>query len=299
MNGIAAAGAAALFVTAGAACADVVPDPPLDCPQCADWNRTPRAFRVYGNTYYVGTSELSAILIATDAGLILIDGALPQTAPLIDTNLRALGFDVGDVRLILNSHAHHDHVGGLAVIQRASDARVAASPSSAAALRSGRPTPDDPQATSASFPSLADVDEIADRDTLSLGTFRITAHFTPGHTPGGTTWTWTSCEDARCLDVVFADSLNAVSMNGFRFTGDASHPSLVDVFRRSIRRVEELPCAILLSPHAGFFRMEDKLHRREAGERAAFIDEGACRAYAAAASRRLDERIADELKASP
>lgn len=99
--------------------------------------------------------------------------------------------------------------------------------------------------------------------------------------------------------MVYTDSLNAVSMDGFRFTGDESHPALVESFRQSIQRVAELPCAILLSPHAGFFRMEDKLRRREAGENDAFIDASACRAYALTASRRLDERIAEELKASP
>lgn len=276
---------------------DVASDAPDICPQCEYWNRTPKAFRVYGNTYFVGTTELSSILIATNEGLVLIDGALPQTAPHIDNNIRLFGFDVNGIKLILNSHTHHDHTGGLAALQRATGAPVAASPASARALRAGRPTPDDPQAASPPFPAIADVREIADGETLAIGDVRITAHFTPGHTPGGTTWTWRSCEGGRCLDIVYADSLNAVSEEGFRFTQDLDdvHQSLVETFRRSIQIVAELPCGILLSPHAGFFQMEERLKRRETGDPEAFIDPGACRAYAAAADKRLDERIAEEL----
>lgn len=111
-------------------------------------------FRVYGNTYYVGVAGLSAVLITTDAGLILLDGALPQSAPLIDANIRTLGFKTEDVRLIVNSHAHFDNGGGIATLQRVSGATVAASEPGARAIQQGFPTADDPQYESGrkSFP---------------------------------------------------------------------------------------------------------------------------------------------------
>lgn len=274
----------------------LIPDAPSRCDACAEWNQPQAPFRIFGNTYYVGTAQLSAILIRTNDGLILIDGALPQSAPLIDANIRALGFDTAEIKLIVTSHTHFDHVGGVAALQRATGAMVAASPSSAQALREGRPTSDDPQFASPDnrFPRVVDVTVIADGEALNVGDVAITPHFTPGHTPGGTTWTWRSCEQERCLNIVYADSLNAVSADGFLFTTRSGRSPLVDNFRRSIRTVEALPCDILLSPHSDFFGMADKLRRRGEGQSDVFVDPTACRRYVAAASARLDRRIATE-----
>ena len=136
---------------------------------------------------------------------------------------------------------------------------------------------------------------MADGETLRVGGLAVTAHLTPGHTPGSTTWTWRACEGARCLDVVYADSLNAVSSPGFRFTGDASHPSIEAAFRRSIATVAALPCDILLAPHPGMADMDEKLQRREQQPGSnPFVDPEACRRYAEAALRRLDHRVAEE-----
>jgi metallo-beta-lactamase class B len=288
----------AIIFAIGVAQADtpLVPDTPKKCTQCAAWSVPLKPFRVFGNTYYVGTKELSAILVASDEGLILLDAALPQSAPLIDASIKALGFKTADVRLIVNSHTHYDHAGGIAALQRATGATVVASERSAEALRAGKPNPDDPQFAIAGndFPRVQDVRLIRDQEALTVGDIRITAHFTPGHTPGGTTWSWQSCEGSRCVNVVYADSLNAISADGFRFTGSASTPSIVDRFHKSIRMVENLPCDILLSPHPGLFGMLDKLQRKNSGEVDAFVDPNACRSYAGVARARLEQRIKEE-----
>ena len=281
--------------------AQVVPDQAKECDQCAAWNVPQKPFRIFGNTYYVGTAELSAILVAGDDGLVLLDAALPQSAPLIAANIEALGFELADVQLIVNSHTHFDHAGGIAALQRASGAPVAGSERAAEALRAGKPNADDPQFAVANndFPRVQNVRVIRDGDTLTVGNVSVTAHFTPGHSPGSTTWSWRSCEESRCLDFVYADSLNPVSADDFRFSGSAGTPSIVDSFERSIGIVEALPCDILLSPHPGFFGMQDKLRRQNAGESGAFIDPKACREYAGAARTRLEQRIAQESAPSP
>src|SRR4051812_7003987 len=122
------------------------PDPPAKCDDCAAWNEPRQPFKVFGNTYYVGTAGVSSVLIASDAGLILVDGALPQSVPLIDAGIRALGFKTENIKLIVNGHAHYDHAGGISALQRFTGAKVAAGAAGARALTDGKPTPDDPQA---------------------------------------------------------------------------------------------------------------------------------------------------------
>ena len=277
------------------------PDPPVKCDACNEWNAPHEPFRIFGNTYYVGVAGLSAVLITSDAGLILLDGALPQSAALIDANIRALGFKTEDIRLILNSHAHFDHGGGIAALQRASGATAAASAPGARALEQGYPTSDDPQYESGRkwllVAPVKGVRVVKDGEVLRAGDLAVTAHLTPGHTPGSTTWTWRSCEGTRCLDIVYADSLNAVSDDGFRFTGDGTRASLVPSFERSITTVEQLPCDVLIAVHPAFSDLDGKLARRkkEPGTNP-FIDSNACRAYAAGARTRLAERVLQEKK---
>ncbi|MDY6949307.1 MAG: MBL fold metallo-hydrolase, partial [Pseudomonadota bacterium] len=99
----------------------------IDCSQCEAWNREQAPFRIFGNTYYVGPHGLSAVLITSPAGHVLIDAALPQSAPLIARHVQQLGFEMSDVKIILNSHAHYDHAGGIAELQKLSGAKVLAS----------------------------------------------------------------------------------------------------------------------------------------------------------------------------
>lgn len=268
------------------------------------WNQAQQPLRIRGDTYYVGVAGLSSILIHSDQGLVLLDGDLPQSVPLIEANIVQLGFQVRDIRYILNSHAHYDHAGGIAALARDSGAVVVASPSGAAALRLGRATADDPQAGYADstradpaiFPKVTTkIREIRDGESLQLGAFSITAHFTPGHTPGSTTWTWKDCAGGKCLDFVYADSLNAAAAPGFHFLADANHADLTGRFRKSIQTVGALPCDVLLTVHPDMADIPHKLERLRANPATnPFIDPQACRAYARDAQARLDARIREE-----
>lgn len=272
----------------------------IECDACSEWNEPREPFRVFGNTFYVGVAGLSSVLVASPGGHVLLDGGLPQSAHIIADNIRKLGFRLEDVRVIVNSHEHYDHAGGIAALQRMSGARVVASIEGARALRQGFPTETDPQyrsgaETSLRFPPVADVDEVRDGETLTVGDVVLTAHRTPGHTPGSTTWTWRSCEDDECVDVVYADSLNAVSDDGYRFTGDGTRPSSVPEFERSIAKVHDLPCDVLLAVHPGFVGLEDKLAARSKGANSdPFIDPNACHGYAEEAADNLAQRVAAE-----
>jgi metallo-beta-lactamase class B len=265
---------------------------PAECPPCERWNRPQPPVHLFGNTYWIGTEGLGAVLVTSSSGHILIDGGLPESAPHILANLRELGFEAGDVRLILNSHAHYDHAGGISALQAATGAPVYATNASAHALRTGVLTSEDPQREAAlAFPAVSEVMVIQDGDTLRVGRLALVAHETPGHAPGGTTWSWTSCQSGVCRDMVYADSQTPVSDDGFRFSqGDRAVR-----FERGLDAIEHLDCDILLTPHPGASDLWRRV-RRESGEDAAgLVDPRACARYAdryrGELARRLDREV--------
>ena len=275
-------------------------DVPVNCDDCKAWNAPVKPFNIYGNTWYVGVAGLSAVLVTSEGGHILLDGALPQSAPLIAANIESLGFSMKDVKLILNSHAHWDHAGGIAALQRASGATVVASASGAQVLQSGTNGRDDPQYQAKPVVRVAKVDQVTvvkEGDVVKLGQLALTAHATPGHTPGGTTWSWTSCEDQWCVHIVYADSLNAYSSGDFRFTGNGkgqqNTPDISTSFQASIAKVAALPCDIIIPVHPGMTGLLEKAAGRS-GEHNPFIDKNGCRAYADEAGKLLAKRLASE-----
>jgi metallo-beta-lactamase class B len=281
----------ALFVTFTSASAETTPS----CSQCAEWNVSQEPFRIYGNTYYVGVHGLSSILITSPQGLVLIDGDLQESAPKIVANIKALGFRIKDVKLILNSHVHYDHAGGIAELHRLSGAPVAASKYTARVLETGHLGPDDPQYGSLTpIHPVAHVRVIKDGETLHVGPLALTAHFTPGHTPGGTTWTWQSCDQDHCLNMVYADSLSAVSADNFRFSNNTTYPHVIQDFEKSFATLSALPCDILLTPHPDVSDLWARLARRDKGDPNAFVDPTACRRLADTSRAGLEKRVARE-----
>ena len=277
-----------------------VQDKPVNCDNCKEWNAPVKPFNIHGNSWYVGTAGLSAVLVTSPQGHILLDGALPQSAPLIIASVKALGFRIEDVKYILNSHAHWDHAGGIAALQRASGATVVASASGALGLQSGTNGNDDPQYQAdpvVHVAKVAKVKVVGEGDTVKVGPVTLTAHMTPGHTPGGTTWTWTSCEGARCLNVVYADSLNPYASGEFRYTGKGAGkgktPDISASFEASIAKVSALPCDIIIPVHPGTTDVLGKAAKRSATSNP-LIDANACRAYAAEAGGLLAKRLAKE-----
>ena len=257
------------------------------CKDDDEWDAPGPPVRLHGNSYYVGTCGISAILITGSAGHILIDGGTAAGADLIADNIRALGFRLGDVRYILHSHEHYDHVGGLARLQQLTGATVVASAAAAPVLASGQPGRDDPQAGILKPFAPVRVDRIiGDGQMVRLGELQLTAIATPGHTAGALSWRWESCDGGVCRTMVYADSLSPVSREGYRFS---DHRAALAAFRASIAKIGSGRCEILLTPHpsASGFRA-----RLLAGR--TLLDESGCRTFAAAKTRALDERLAKE-----
>lgn len=264
--------------------------------QPALWTQPQQPVRIFGNTYYVGTRGLSAILITSPTGAVLIDGAVRESADDIAKNITSLGVRLEDIKLIVNSHAHNDHAGGIAELQRRTGATVAALPWAAEALKSGRKHRGDPQFDTSLPPPdrVAQVKTIRDGETLKAGGVTITAHKTGGHTPGSTTWTWRSCEESRCVDMVYADSMTAVSADGFRFTDNKTYPEAIDDFNKGYAFLRSVSCDILMTPHPEASDLWGRLAKRDAGDRDALIDRSQCARYADRADAQLQKRLATE-----
>lgn len=260
----------------------------------AEWSQAQKPFRIYGNTYYVGTKGLSSILISTSDGLVLIDGTLPRNAPLIETNIRALGFRVEDIKIILNTHPHGDHAGGIATLAHDSGAKVMASAKAAWALKHGGSDPNDPQyGLSDPYPKLDNITVVQDGGTVTLGSQSFSMHAMPGHTPGGTGWTWRSCEKDRCLNMVYADSISLLSNKTYRYT-DPAHPERLAGYRTTNATLRQLPCDILIVPHPDAIDFLSKLPQMQPNEPNPWLDTNACKAYADQAQANLEKRVKKE-----
>ena len=252
------------------------------------WRQPVPPVRIADHTWQIGTAGITSLLIRTDAGAVLIDGGLPQAADLLLANMRALGVAPGELKLILHSHAHVDHVGSLAAIKRATGATVVSNAESAWLLAHGGS--DDLQFGEGLLYAPVQVDRLVhDGETISLGGLRLTVHFTPGHTPGSMSWTWVDSLDGKSMHIAYVDSL---SIPGYRLLDNPRYPRIVDDLRHSFAVVRALPCDLMLSPHAtrdSGWDYADAAHPH--------TRQVSCRQYADRAEHVLDEAIARERRA--
>ena len=257
------------------------------CKDSDDWDRPAPPVRIHASTYLVGTCGISAILVTGSDGHVLIDGGTEKGADLVAANIRRLGFKLSDVKYLLHSHEHLDHVGGITRLQQLTGATLVASAPAARVFATGTASADDPQAgMHKPFPAATVGRTIADGGTVRLGNLQLTAIATPGHTPGALSWRWESCDGGVCRTMVYADSLSPVSRDDYRFS---DHPQSVAAFRRSIAAIAGSRCEILLTPHPSASAMRDRMTRVKP-----LFDPAGCRDFAAERTKALDERLAKE-----
>lgn len=224
-------------------------------PEWRSWNQPVEPFRIVGNIYYVGASDIASYLITSPRGHILLDGGFVETAPMIRDNIRKLGFKPEDVKYLINSHAHFDHAAGLVQLQKWTGAKFVASRADGALIaRGGRA--DFAWDNKYLFPALRPDRIIADGEVLSVGDVTMTAHLTPGHTKGCTTWTTQVEENGRRYHVVFICS---TSVPGYKLVHNTKYPNIVDDYRYSFAKLKRLPCDVFLGPHGSFFDLKKKM----------------------------------------
>jgi metallo-beta-lactamase class B len=245
------------------------------------WRQPVPPFALADHSWYIGTAGLSVVLVKTAQGAVLIDGGLPQAAPMVLQRMRELGVAPGDLKLILNSHAHIDHAGPLAQLKRETGAKLVLSAESAVLLARGD-SDDIHFGEGLTFPP-ANADRIVmDGEVVELGGMRFTAHFTPGHTPGSTSWTWDDQRAGKPLRIAYVDSLSAP---GYQLIGNARYPRIVEDYRRTFATVRALPCDLLLTPHPGGSGWTPE------ATAAPHPEPMSCRQYADKAEQALDELL--------
>jgi metallo-beta-lactamase class B len=244
------------------------------------WNAPVAPFHIIGNVHYVGAAGVSAFLIVTTEGSILLDGGLPETAPLIVRSIEALGFRLRDVKYLLNSHAHFDHAGGLAELKRLTGAPMIASGPDASALSAG----------AEDMPPIVVSRVVADGDTVHLASTALTAHITPGHTKGCTTWTMTTSDGGTPYRVLFYCSTSVVD----RLVGNAGYPQIVGDYERTFARFRTMSADVFLSNHPGFFGMERKRKAMTSGAANPFVDSGELQRFVTASERDFREALGRE-----
>jgi metallo-beta-lactamase class B len=257
------------------------------------WYEPTEPFHIVGPIYYVGTRGLSVFLITTSGGNILLSGAMPGTTPLIEASIRKLGFKPKDIRILLLNHAHIDHAGTLADFKKLTGAQVEVMQDDAELLNSGGKTDylyaKEPKFH---FPPVTADRVLKDGDTVALGGVSLTAHRTPGHTRGCTTWVTTVQDGGRSYLVAFADG---TSINpGTHLVKNPSYPGIADDYRHTFSVLESLQPDIFLSYHSESFDPAGKRARATTEGVQAWVDPQGYHNYVAEGKVKFGEEVARE-----
>jgi metallo-beta-lactamase class B len=245
-----------------------------------------------GNLYYVGAAGVSSFLITSREGHVLIDTGFEETVPAIRANVEKLGFQVKDIKVLLSSHAHADHVGGHAAMKELTGAQVMVSERDAPLLaRGGRN--DHAMGDSLTYRPVKADHTLRDREEVSVGEATLTAHRTPGHTPGCTTWTMKVDDEGRPRHVVFHCSTSILP--GVTLRGNTKYPQVSDDFKHTFEVLRSLPCDVFLAPHPMMFGLEEKAERLRKGEKPnPFVDPKGYRDFVNQGERTYLQKLAGE-----
>jgi len=263
----------------------------------AAWTAQTEPFQIADNLYYVGTAGIAVFLVTTPQGHVLIDGAMPSSAKPIEASIEKLGFKLSDVKLLLNTHAHFDHAGGLADLKKDTGAQLAASAEDRLALETGKyPGSEDVKAFD--FAPVKVDRLLKDGETITLGGETLTAHLTPGHTAGCTTWTFpVTIKGARHQAVLYCSTSVAANRLVSREKGP-QYPGIVADYEKSFAKLKALKADVFLAPHAEQFGLAEKRAKLAAGGPNPFIDPTALQKTVAASEQAFRQELAKQREAA-
>jgi metallo-beta-lactamase class B len=274
--------------------AQTPPLPPSDV--IASWSEPFPAYKIVGNIYYVGSRGLASYLITTPRGHILINSNLESSVPQIRDSVEKLGFHFSDVKILLISHAHWDHAAGSAEIKKLTGAQYMVMDGDVLLVNSGGKSDFLYGNSPATLFPLAKVDRILhDGDEVSLGGARLTAHLTPGHTKGCTTWTVKANEAGKSYNVVIVGSPNVNP--GYKLVKNPQYPEIASEYEKMFRVLKQLPCDIFLGAHGSYYHMEAKFAQLKNGGVNPFVDPEGYKSYVAEREQAFRSELAKQTAA--
>lgn len=262
----------------------------------ANWSQPMKPFRITDNLYYVGTAGLTSLLITTPKGHILIDGAVPVAAKGIEANIIALGFKPGDVKILLNSHGHFDHSGGLAELKADTGAKLYASAGDKAALETGT-YPGSEQRKDLDFPPVKVDRVLKDGDKVELGGVVLTANLTPGHSAGCTSWTFPLKVDGKVRQAIYHCSTSVALNRLVSKDKGPQYPGIVSDYQTTFTKLKTMKADVFLAPHAESFRLADKRAKLGTGPNP-FVDPSELAAAVASSERDFNKALAKQQEAA-
>jgi len=257
------------------------------------WTTPFEPFHMIGNIYYVGTDGIAVYIIKTSDGLILMDTALPESTGMIKDNITKLGFKLSDIKYILNTHAHFDHTGGFAEIKKETGAQLVAGQRDKPLLEGGY-YPGDEKNADLAFPAVKVDRAVTEGDKVTLGDTTLTAHATPGHSPGCTSWEMTVKDGNQDRDVLFFCS-GTVALN--KLVGHPTHPGIVEDYRSTYAKVKGMKIDVLLGPHPEVYGMQEKRAQMKDGAPNPFVKPGELTTYVATIEQDFDKQLAKQTAA--
>ena len=257
-----------------------------------------KPFRLADNLYFVGTEGLGMFLVTTPQGHILVNSGYELNVRRLRQAVEFLGFRFADIRILLASHAHDDHVGGMALIKRMTGARYMIMDADVPVVESGGARDFQYGVDPAMGYPATQVDRVLhDGDTVRLGDAQLVAHLTPGHTKGATTWTMQATLGGMLRNVVILSSPNVNP--GYRLVNNPQYPGIADDYRRAFRVARALPCEIFLAAHGSHFQLRTKSQRFLAGDSTAFVDPAGCASWLSERERLFDAELRKQQLSGP
>jgi metallo-beta-lactamase class B len=253
----------------------------------AKWNKPTEPFKIIDNVYYVGTDGLASYLITSPQGHILVDTVMPESTAQIKTSIEKLGFKISDIKYLVNTHAHIDHTGGFAELKQESGAQMVAGERDKPLLEGGY-YPGAQDQTVLNFPPVKVDRTVLEGDTVAVGNVTLTAHETPGHSPGCTSWAF-SVKDGDATRSVLIFCSGTVALN--RLAGNPTYPGIVDDYKKTFARARGMKVDILLAPHPEMYKMPEKRAKLAEGGPNPFVNPGEFNAYAASLEKLFEEAL--------
>ena len=282
----------ALISLTGAAKAQTLKD--LFATVVAAWNKPTEPFKIIGNVYYVGTNGLASYLITSPQGHILVVTVMPEATSQIKASIEKLGFKVSDIKYLVNTHAHIDHTGGFAEMKQVSGAQMVAGEADKPLLEGGY-YPGQQEETLLQFPAVKVDRTVREGDKVTVGDVTLTAHETPGHSPGCTSWEFAVKDgDATRSVLIFCSA--TVALN--RLVGSPTYPGIIDDYRKTFARAKDMKVDVLLAPHPEMYKMPEKRAKIADGAPNPFVNPGEFNAYAATLEKAFEEGLAKQTAAA-